>query len=163
MGKKKSGIGPARVSLQRTVDSVLIHDIKNLAFRLSAVLQNMDQHFENPVFRTNMVEILEDTVGRMNSMVRSFHEHQRQVILKLKIQLNDILHLSIDSLLPRPISRINVEATFAEIPSIWGDSYLFAGGVHEFDSERARRDARWRNPARTDAASGYSQIAACCC
>jgi signal transduction histidine kinase len=84
----------------------------------------MDQHFESPVFRTNMMEILEDTVGRMNSMVRSFHEHQRQVILKLKIQLNDILHLSIDSLLPRPIPRINVETTFAEIPSIWGDSFL---------------------------------------
>ncbi len=43
MAEKKTGVRAARVSLERTVDSVLIHDIKNLAFRLSALLQNMDE------------------------------------------------------------------------------------------------------------------------
>ena len=30
-----------RVSLAQTVDSVIVHDMKNLAFRLSALLQNL--------------------------------------------------------------------------------------------------------------------------
>lgn len=123
MARKKSGIRAARVSLQKTVDSVLIHDIKNLAFRLSALLQNMDEHFENPVFRTNMVEALGDTVRRMNTMVKSYHDHKQQVILKLKLNLNDVLRLLIESLPAGAVRNIHIETEFAEIPNIWGDSF----------------------------------------
>lgn len=123
MARKRSGVSAARVSLQKTVDSVLIHDIKNLAFRLSALLQNMDEHFENPVFRTNMGEALADTVRRMNTMVKSYVDHQQQVILKLKLNLNDLLRMLLDSLSPGAVRHIKIETEFSEIPSIWGDSF----------------------------------------
>ena len=123
MAEKKTGVRAARVSLERTVDSVLIHDIKNLAFRLSALLQNMDEHFENPVFRTNLIETLRDTVRRMNTMVKSFHDRQHQVILKLKVNLNDILRPLIDSLPPASTRHLRIETGLSDIPPVWGDSF----------------------------------------
>jgi signal transduction histidine kinase len=123
MARQKGVAKTTRVSLQRTVDSVLIHDIRNLAFRLSSLLQNMDEHFENPGFRTNMVDTLVDTVRRMNTMVKSFHDHQQKVILKLKLNLNDVLGVLVQSLMPATTRRIRIETDFQEIPAMWGDSY----------------------------------------
>src|SRR4051812_42663162 len=117
----KKRIRTARVSVQRTVDSVLIHDIKNLACRLGPLLQNMSEHFEDPVFRTNLVEALGDSVGRMNTMVKSLSDRRQQVILKLKANLNDILQVLLDSLPPDVTQNIKIETSLMEIPPMWAD------------------------------------------
>ena len=53
MASKKKVV---RVSLKQTVDSVIVHDMKNLAFRLSALLQNMEDSYDSPIFKQSMAE-----------------------------------------------------------------------------------------------------------
>src|SRR5262245_24406092 len=119
MAKRKKTTRASRVSLQRTVDQVIVHDLKNLAFRLSALLQNMDMNYENPLFKTSMMEILADTIGRMDTIVKRFRDHQHQVIIKLRINLNDVLSAMLSKLPQKAIKQINIETEFEEVPMIW--------------------------------------------
>jgi signal transduction histidine kinase len=123
MAKRKTTAHASRVSLQRTVDSVLVHDLKNLAFRLSALLQNMDVNYENPLFKTSMMEILADTIGKMDTIVKRFRDHQQQVIIKLRINLNDVLTAMLKTLPHRAMKQIKIETEFNEVPTIWGDAF----------------------------------------
>ncbi len=123
MAKKKTNVSASRVSLQRTVDSVIVHDLKNLAFRLSALLQNMDSNYDNPMFKTSMMEVLADTVGRMDTIVKRFKDHRKQVIIKLRINLNDVLTGIVNSLPHKSIRQIKIQTDFGELPSIWGDAF----------------------------------------
>ena len=123
MAKRKTSTSASRVSLRRTVDSVIVHDLKNLAFRLSALLQNMDSNYENPLFKTSMMEVLGDTIGRMDTIVKRFRDHQKQVIIKLRINVNDVLIALLDSLPNKSLRQIKIETNFEELPPIWGDSF----------------------------------------
>jgi signal transduction histidine kinase len=121
--KKKTTARASRISLQRTVDSVIVHDLKNLAFRLSALLQNMDMNYENPLFKTSMMEILTDTIGKMDTIVKRFRDHQAQVIIKLRINLNDVLAAMLNTLPQKAIKQVKIDTEFGELPSIWGDAF----------------------------------------
>lgn len=123
MAKRKSTTRASRVSLQRTVDSVIVHDLKNLAFRLSALLQNMDLNYENPLFKTSMMEILADTIGKMDTIVKRFRDHQKQVIIKLRINLNDVLAATLTTLPQKVIKQIKIETEFGDVPTMWGDAF----------------------------------------
>jgi len=123
MAKRKTTTRASRVSLQRTMDQVIVHDLKNLAFRLSALLQNMDMNYENPLFKTSMMEILADTIGKMDTIVKRFRDHQQQVIIKLRINLNDVLTATLNTLPQKAVKQIEINTEFGEIPTIWGDAF----------------------------------------
>jgi len=105
------------------MDQVIVHDLKNLAFRLSALLQNMDMNYENPLFKTSMMEILADTIGKMDTIVKRFRDHQQQVIIKLRINLNDVLTATLNTLPQKAVKQIEINTEFGEIPTIWGDAF----------------------------------------
>src|SRR5437867_9058767 len=94
----------ARPDVGETVDSVIVHDMKNLAFRLSTLLQNMDENYENPLFKKSMTDVLGDTIRKMNAIVKRFKEQQQHVIVKLKLDLNSILAELIQNI-PARVSR----------------------------------------------------------
>src|SRR5262245_5816595 len=123
MAKSKTTARASHVSLQRTVDSVIVHDLKTLAFRLSALLQNMDVNYENQLFNTSMMEILANTVWKMDTIVKRFRYHQQQVIINLRINLNDVLTTTLNTLPQKAKKQIKVEPEFGEVPTIWGDAF----------------------------------------
>lgn len=119
-----------RVSIQQTVDSVLIHDMKNLAFRLSALLQNMEEHYDTPLFKQSISEILGDTVRRMDAIVNRFREGQQQIVVKLKVDLNQILAKIVEDLPLRKTRDIDKMITLNELPLIWGDPFYLHNAFH---------------------------------
>jgi signal transduction histidine kinase len=119
-----------RISLAQTVDSVIVHDMKNLAFRLSALLQNMEQNYDNPLFKQSMSDILADTVHKMDSIVKRFREHQQQVVIKLRIDVNQIVKELLASLPARKIRDLKIESSFDELPQIWGDGFYLHNAFH---------------------------------
>ena len=123
MAKRKTSTRASRVSLQRTVDSVIVHDLKNLAFRLSALLQNIDVNYENPLFKTSMMEVLGDTIRKMDTIVKRFRDHQQQVIIKLRINLNDVLSAMLSALPQKTIRLVKIDTEFGDVPPIWGDAF----------------------------------------
>ncbi|MCI0413590.1 HAMP domain-containing histidine kinase [bacterium] len=119
-----------RVSLQQTVDSVIVHDMKNLAFRLSALLQNMDENYENPMFKQSIAEILNDTVRKMDAIVKRFRENQQQVVVKLRVDVNHILKKLLEDLPQRRSRDLNLDLSFEEVPPIWGDPFYLHNAFH---------------------------------
>jgi two-component system, sporulation sensor kinase E len=120
----------SRVSIQKTVNSVIVHDMKNLAFRLSALMQNLDENYENPLFKQSMTDLLGDTIRKMNAMVKHFRDQQEHVVVKLRIDLNHILRELIDALPARKIHNLNIDATYAELPLMWGDQFYLHNAFH---------------------------------
>ena len=117
-GRRDGGFDPA--------SSLLVHDIKNLSFRLGALLQNLENSYEDPLFKKSVVEILNDTVRRMNGIVQRCRDRKGEVIIKVPVDLNDILNRLVDSL-PRPYQEkagVFIEESYGRIPKIWGDAQL---------------------------------------
>jgi signal transduction histidine kinase len=112
-----------RVSVEQTADSVIVHDMKNLAFRLSALLQNMDENYENPLFKNSMMDVLGDTIRKMETIVKRFRENQQQVIVKLKVDVNQMLKELAPAIVSKANSRIASELEFADVPLLWADPY----------------------------------------
>ena len=112
-----------RVSLQQTVDSVIVHDMKNLAFRLSALLQNMDEHYDTPLFRQNVAEILNDTVKKMDRIVKQFRENQQQVVVKLRVDVNQILKKLMEEFSKHHTHGVQLKTELTELPLIWADPF----------------------------------------
>jgi signal transduction histidine kinase len=119
-----------RVSLQQTVDSVIVHDMKNLAFRLSALLQNMDENYDSPMFKQSMAEILSNTVQKMDAIVKRFRENQKQVVVKLKADVNHILKKIVEDIPARRFRGLDVDLSLGEVPFIWGDPFYLHNAFH---------------------------------
>src|SRR5919106_318625 len=111
MGAKKKVV---RVSLQQTVDSVIVHDMKNLAFRLSALLQNMDENYDSPMFKQSMAEILSNTVQKMDAIVKRFRENQQQVVVKLKADVNDIIKKIVEDIPARRFRGLDLDLSLSD-------------------------------------------------
>jgi hypothetical protein len=52
----------------QTLSTVFVHDLKNLMAKLSLMLQNIPSHYDNPVFREDMLRVIAGSVAKMNTM-----------------------------------------------------------------------------------------------
>ena len=66
--------------LRSTLDRVLVHDIKNMSFRLRLLLSNLDEHWEDPEFRRTVRDLLASTVERLEDIVGRFAAHEDAVL-----------------------------------------------------------------------------------
>ncbi len=52
----------------QTVSTFFVHDLKNLAAKLSLMVQNLPVHYDNPEFRDDMLHVISKSVSKMNAM-----------------------------------------------------------------------------------------------
>jgi len=52
----------------QAVSAFFVHDLKNLASRLSLTMQNLSTHFANPEFRKDAMAMISDSVSKINTM-----------------------------------------------------------------------------------------------
>jgi putative PEP-CTERM system histidine kinase len=52
----------------QTLSAFFVHDLKNLAAQLSLLLQNVPTHYDNPVFREDMLRVISGSVAKMTAM-----------------------------------------------------------------------------------------------
>jgi signal transduction histidine kinase len=122
----KNHRGVRRRSQAETLDpgsSLLVHDIKNLSFRLGALLRNLESSYEDPQFKKSVLEVLTDTVKRMDGIVRRCRDRKDEVIIKLPVDLNEVLNGIVERV-PRydqGPKHIFIEARYGRVPKIWGD------------------------------------------
>jgi putative PEP-CTERM system histidine kinase len=57
----------------------VVHDFKNLASQLGMVVANARRHIDNPEFRSDMLETLESSVGKMNRLIEQMRAGARQM------------------------------------------------------------------------------------
>jgi putative PEP-CTERM system histidine kinase len=73
-----------------------VHDLKNLAAKLSLMVQNLPTHYDNPAFRNDMLQVISKSVAKMNAMC------SRLSLLTRKIELQCVdadLHVLVEAAL----------------------------------------------------------------
>lgn len=53
----------------QTMATFFVHDLKNTAWTLSLLVENLRKHFDDPAFREEAVKALSTSVGRMNDLI----------------------------------------------------------------------------------------------
>ncbi len=129
--------------LRGTFDRVLVHDIKNLSFRLRLLLSNLDEHWADPEFRQAVRDLLASSVERLEEIVGRFIAHEDAVLIKVELELNALLRQVAD----RPNRRSSrgaatptVSLALGTVPRVWGDSY-YLGDAFASLLENAREAA----------------------
>jgi len=104
--------------------NLLVHDLKNLAGRLAALVQNLGAHYDDPLFKGTALGVLDDTVMQLRRLAGDLRSHDGRVIIKLKVDLNKVLTDALEYTRPDLSGQVNVIEGFSEIPTIWGDALL---------------------------------------
>ena len=83
----------------QTMSSFFIHDLKNLASKLSMTTQNLPAHFGNPDFRKEALRTITDSVDKINTMCNSLSLLKQEIMLRpTKVDLNEIIASTVRSL-----------------------------------------------------------------
>jgi hypothetical protein len=84
----------------QTVSMFFVHDLKNLAAKLSLMVQNLPVHYDNPAFRDDMLQVISKSVGKMNAMC------SRLTLLTTHIDLN-LVETDLNNLVDSTLSELN--------------------------------------------------------
>jgi signal transduction histidine kinase len=110
--------------IQATKDSVLVHDIRNLGLRLSLLLSNLEEHYDDPDFRNSASDLLRSTVQKLEGIAGAWASRGDSVLIKVPLELNDLLREVLRTCRPRGRSPgPKVSVSLAEVPAVWGDPY----------------------------------------
>ena len=122
---------PSTISqLRSTLDRILIHDIKNVGFRLQLLLSNLEEHYGDPEFKRSARELLSSTIQRLDGIVGRYSAHPDAVLIKVALDLNAVLREAAE----RPPRRGDggdgevrrpapVTLALGGVPEVWGDPY----------------------------------------
>ena len=117
--------------LRSALDRVLVHDVKNMSFRLRLLLSNLDEHWEDPEFRATVRGLLASTVERLEEIAGRFVAHEDAVLIKVALQVNDLVR----EVARRPTrrggrdGRPSLSLALGETPRIWGDPYYVGDAI----------------------------------
>jgi signal transduction histidine kinase len=121
---------PSRTTarLRSALDRMLVHDVKNMSFRLRLLLSNIDEHWEDPEFRKTVRELLASTVERLESLAGRFVERQDAVLVKIELDVNELLRKVADKPTRRghrstTTAGPSVSLALGAVPRIWGDAF----------------------------------------
>ena len=133
--------------LRSTLDKVLVHDVKNVSFRLRLLLSNLDEHWEDLDFRKTVKELLASTVERLEGVVGRLATKEDAILVKVSLDVNGLLR----EVSQRPARRgrsargPSMRLALGAVPRIWGDPFYLGdalGSLLENASEAAAPDGR---------------------
>jgi signal transduction histidine kinase len=117
--------------LRSALDRVLIHDIKNMGFRLQMLRQNLDSHYGNPEFKQTVQDLLASTIERLDGIVGRWSEEQH-VLIKVALDVNGLLREIAGGATRRGARLDRAQAAklpaltlaLGPVPQIWADPYF---------------------------------------
>jgi hypothetical protein len=122
----------------------VVHDLKNMSFRLRLLLSNLDEHWQDPEFPRTVRDLLADSVERLDEVAGRFVAHEDAVLIKVALEVDGLLRQVAD----RPSRRSSRGAPAGPAVSlalgggsrIWGDPY-YLGDAFGSLLENAREAA----------------------
>lgn len=116
---------PSKRRLRSTMDSVLLHDMRNMGLRLGLVLENFEEHFEDPEFRRSVREVLQGTREKLGTIVTRWAAHTDSILIKVEVDVNDLVRevLRVAEVRGAKAERPRVTAELAPLPRVWGDPH----------------------------------------
>jgi putative PEP-CTERM system histidine kinase len=81
----------------QTVSTFFVHDLKNLASRLSLTMQNLPANFDNPEFRADALRVIAASLAKIDGMCSRLTMLKEDVELKLtECDLNSLVATTLD-------------------------------------------------------------------
>jgi signal transduction histidine kinase len=117
-----------RIESLNILGSILVHDMKNLSFRLRSLSGNIGAHYSDPAFRDSLVRTLDDTTAQMDRMVKRFREQKDTVIVKIRTDLNGIVHSAVQKG-RREGAGLRVHEEYGNLPPVWADAMLIESAM----------------------------------
>jgi len=105
-----------------------------MSFRLRLLLSNLDEHWEDPDFQRTVRDLLASCVERLEGIAGRFVEREDAVLIKVALDVNDLLR----QVAERPGRRSgrrgadaapSVSLALGEAPRIWADPYYLGDAV----------------------------------
>lgn len=76
----------------QVMSTFVVHDLKNVAYTLAIMLQNMRQHFDNPEFRADAMTNLARSVEHINDLISRFSALRQGLAMNLaEADLNEVV------------------------------------------------------------------------
>jgi putative PEP-CTERM system histidine kinase len=83
----------------QTISAFFVHDLKNLASKLSLTMQNLPIHFDNPEFRSDALRAISDSVAKINTMSGGLSLLRQKIILQpVETDLNMLVTATLDTI-----------------------------------------------------------------
>ena len=115
-----------RIESLNILGSILVHDMKNLSFRLRSLSGNIGAHYSDPAFRDSLVRTLDDTTAQMDRMVKRFREQKDMVIVKIRTDLNGIVHGAVQK---GRRDGLQLQEQYGNLPTVWADAMLIESAM----------------------------------
>ncbi len=96
------------------VSAFFVHDLKNVASRLSLTMQNLPAYFDNPDFREDALRLIRESVGKIDSTIERLSSLKQIVIKPVPTDLNALA----DSILKdfERSTRSTIDRNFGQLP-----------------------------------------------
>jgi putative PEP-CTERM system histidine kinase len=83
----------------QTMSAFFVHDLKNLASKLSLTMQNLPVHFDNPEFRNDALRAISDSVVKINTMCSGLSLLRQKIVLQpVETDLNELVTSALSTL-----------------------------------------------------------------
>jgi putative PEP-CTERM system histidine kinase len=83
----------------QTMSAFFVHDLKNLASKLSLTMQNLPIHFDNPEFRGDALRAISDSVAKINNMCSGLSILRQKIVLQTaETDLNGLVTNTLNTL-----------------------------------------------------------------
>lgn len=118
--------------LRSALDRVLIHEIRNMTFRLEMLRANLDEHYGDPDFKRSLQDFLSSSIERLEGIVGRYSQEEPAVLIKVEVDVNGILRQIAGGatrrggrMTPEASSRLPVlSLLLGAVPQVWGDPYF---------------------------------------
>jgi signal transduction histidine kinase len=122
-------IKSSRIESLNILGSIVVHDMKNVSFRLRCLGQNLEQNYGDPDFEKSIARTLNETTQQMDQMVSRFREQKDTVIVKLRINLNEVVRSAMNNV-RRYTDGLRITEEYDELPSVWADALLVENALY---------------------------------
>jgi putative PEP-CTERM system histidine kinase len=83
----------------QALSAFFVHDLKNLAAKLSLMLQNLPLYYDNPEFRDDALHVIAGSVNKMNAMCSRLSLLTRELELhRTEVDLNELVRATLSDL-----------------------------------------------------------------
>lgn len=98
------------------VTTFFVHDLKNVAARLSLTLQNLPAYFDNPEFRSDALRVIRESVAKIDETISRLSAMRRIEINRRPADLNAIVENCLADF--ERSTRMTVDREFGALPEL---------------------------------------------
>ena len=105
----------------QTMSTFFVHDLKNAAYSLGLMLENLPVHFDDPEFRADALRGIGSTVGRINYLIERLGTLRRKLEAKTSsLDFNQLVAETLDAL-PGAPANLEMRRDLRPLPEVAAD------------------------------------------